>query len=37
VFHTTQVEVLTGIPPGRWDLAVITNGVASPSREIQIV
>jgi hypothetical protein len=34
---TAQVEVPPDVPTGRWDLAVIANGIASPSREVQIV
>jgi hypothetical protein len=33
----TLVEVPPDLPTGRWDLAVIANGIASPSRAVEIV
>ena len=34
---TTQVEVPADVPTGRWNLAVVANGIASSPRDIQIV
>jgi hypothetical protein len=34
---TTEVEVPTHLPAGRWNLAVIANGIASPTRNIEVV
>ena len=34
---TTEVEVPAHFPAGRWNLAVIANGIASPTRKIEIV
>jgi hypothetical protein len=34
---TTEVEVPTHLPAGRWNLAVIANGIASPTRNVEVV
>jgi hypothetical protein len=34
---TTQVEVPADLPAGRWDLAVIANGIASPTTQVEVV
>ena len=33
---TTEVEVPTDLPAGRWNLAVVANGIASPTRKVEI-
>jgi hypothetical protein len=34
---TTEVQVPADLPTGRWNLAVVANGITSPTKEIQIV
>jgi len=34
---TTEVEVPAGLPAGRWNLAVIANAIASPTRAVEVV
>jgi hypothetical protein len=34
---TTDVNVPPGLPAGRWDLAVIANGIASPTRAVEVI
>jgi len=34
---TTEVQVPADLPTGRWTLAVVANGITSPTKEIQIV
>ena len=34
---TTEVDVPPDLPTGRWHLAVIANGIASPTRQVEIV
>lgn len=34
---TTEVDVPADLPTGSWDLAVIANGIASPTRQVEVV
>ena len=34
---TTHVEVPPDVPAGRWNLAVIANAIASPTRAVEVV
>ena len=34
---TTHVKVPPDLPTGRWNLAVIANGIASPTRKVEVV
>jgi hypothetical protein len=34
---TTHAEVPLDIPAGRWNLAVIANAIASPTRAVEVV
>ena len=34
---TTHVQVPPDLPAGRWNLAVIANGIASPTRAVEVV
>jgi hypothetical protein len=34
---TTHVKVPPDLPAGRWNLAVIANGIASPTRKVEVV